>query len=144
MGENFNFLVYLIEDDKVFEYMVGYMVGSEGNKHVKTFNNVEDCLNENNETPKCIILDHHLESNITGLDSLPKLQKRFLGVPIFVLSSQDDASVAIEYINKGVSDYIVKNYDGLIKLTQSINDLKDGKIKSNKNYFLDLFRKFFN
>ena len=57
--------------------------------------------------PDIVLLDLNLPDS-SGLESVQKIQAANSDVPIVVLSGQDDEEFAIEILNHGVQDYLVK------------------------------------
>ncbi len=60
-----------------------------------------------NDTFDVVLLDLHLP-DATGGDCVEKIQQADATVPIVVLSGQGDEDYAVEILNRGVQDYLVK------------------------------------
>lgn len=54
-----------------------------------------------------IILDHYLQGS-TGLDFLQTLKDRQLHVPVVYVTGSSDATIAVEALKAGASDYVIK------------------------------------
>ena len=54
-----------------------------------------------------VLLDFFLPDSV-GLDSLAKLKERFPSVPVIIINGLDDKSIALEAIQKGAQDYLIK------------------------------------
>lgn len=54
-----------------------------------------------------IVLDHYLRAE-TGLDIFHRLQERASTVPVIYVTGSSDATIAIEAMKNGASDYVIK------------------------------------
>lgn len=87
---------YLSERDDIFE-LSGVQSLSDAFKSVKQ------------RVPDVVILDLSLPES-RGLQSLENFRKQVLDVPVVVLTSLDDESAALEAVQKGAQDYLVKGH----------------------------------
>ncbi|MDX2190155.1 MAG: response regulator [Bacteroidota bacterium] len=77
-----------------------------------------------------IILDHILEDE-QSLKYIDKIKANAIGSDIIVLSSQQDISVCIQYLNSGVYAYLNKEANAFRNLVKNINEIvlkKSGKV----------------
>lgn len=56
-----------------------------------------------------VILDRYLGDG-SGIDVLKDIRKRDNGVPILMLTQEDESSKVMEALSEGVSDYLVKPF----------------------------------
>ncbi|MDN5213006.1 ATP-binding protein [Fulvivirgaceae bacterium BMA12] len=54
-----------------------------------------------------ILLDFFLPDSV-GLDSISKLRQQFSWIPIVIITGYDDRSIALQAINNGAQDYLIK------------------------------------
>src|SRR5258705_3444831 len=59
------------------------------------------------ETPSLVLLDLNLPES-RGADTFRKVREMAPGVPVVVLSGQDDEGMALKALHQGVQDYLVK------------------------------------
>src|SRR3981189_1020349 len=59
------------------------------------------------ETPSLVLLDLNLPDS-RGADTFRKVREMAPGVPVVVLSGQDDEGMALKALHQGVQDYLVK------------------------------------
>jgi DNA-binding response OmpR family regulator len=57
----------------------------------------------------CIILDLQLPDS-TGKDTFKRISERYPGIPIIVMTHNKDRDLAIEMIQEGAADYVLKSY----------------------------------
>ena len=67
----------------------------------------EGLANLAKESPSVILLDLNLPDS-HGADTFRRVLEQAPGVPVVVLSGQDDEALAIKAVNQGVQDYLVK------------------------------------
>ncbi len=105
-------LIFVVDDDKIIQNFIEYsIIGREGFT-TKVFSKAEDCINNLDKNPDCIILDHYYlgqdESLMTGLEALIKIRGINKSVPIIILSNNTDTELISTYIEKGATTYILK------------------------------------
>jgi signal transduction histidine kinase len=59
------------------------------------------------EMPSLVLLDLNLPDS-HGVETFRKVMEKAPGVPVVVLSGQDDEAMAIKAVNQGVQDYLIK------------------------------------
>jgi len=57
----------------------------------------------------CILLDLHLPDGGTEIESFQKIFQPYPSIPIILLTGSDDDNLALELIDKGAQDFIVKD-----------------------------------
>jgi CheY-like chemotaxis protein len=105
-------LIFVVDDDKIIQNFIEYsIIGREGYT-AKVFSRAEDCINNLDKNPDCIILDHYymgkFESLMTGLEALVKIRDVNKAVPVIILSNNTDKELISTYIEKGATSYILK------------------------------------
>lgn len=60
-----------------------------------------------------VVITDHLMPGLTGMDLLRDLRRRFDGdrLPVMVVSGEDDAAAADDFIAAGANDFVSKPYD---------------------------------
>lgn len=61
-----------------------------------------------NQRPSVVLLDLNLPDS-QGAETFRKLLEKAPGVPIVILSGQDDGGLAMKALHQGVQDYLLKN-----------------------------------
>ena len=70
--------------------------------------NGEECLNHLHLNPVMVFLDYQM-SSMDGLEVLHKIKDYFPGINVIFCTALEDISVAIEAINWGCSEYLLKS-----------------------------------
>ncbi|MFN5030901.1 MAG: sigma-54-dependent transcriptional regulator, partial [Flavobacteriia bacterium] len=81
-------------------------------------------LSKMHEKPSVVTLDHALP-DITGLELLKRIKKEYPSVEVIILSAQEDVGTAIEMIQGGAYDYIIKDAGSLDKLWFKVHQARD-------------------
>ncbi|MGB5927861.1 MAG: ATP-binding protein [Cyclobacteriaceae bacterium] len=99
--------VWLIEDSLADRVIIEEML--EGFCHIKTFVRVSDALSrvEGNGF-SCLLLDLSLPDS-TGLEGLTSIQAINPYLPVVILTGSNDMNLALQAINHGAEDYLIKN-----------------------------------
>jgi DNA-binding response OmpR family regulator len=102
--------VLLIEmNSRVYSNIIKMLDKSENAKfeviNTSTFNNGLKILETNKFD--IILLDLDLSNN-EGLESFKEILKKYINIPIIILTSLADEEIGIESIKYGIQDYLVK------------------------------------
>jgi len=118
-------LVFFVDDDKMILNLLEYTFKSRQGLEVKTFFSGEECLDNMDQKPDLVVIDHLFPSDtgqLTGLEVIRKIRKVNKDVSIIVLSSQQDENLISEFIKIGANQYISKDdyfIDALIESIES-------------------------
>lgn len=128
-------LIFIVEDNQVYNKLVVSYLRSKKFKRVKTFSTGEECLKHIGEKPDIVIQDYLLEG-MNGIDVLKKVKEKCPDTEFIFLSGQDSIDVAINTMKYGAYDYIVKDQIALKKMVNKINRIISVQqlVKSNKRY----------
>lgn len=107
-------LIFLVENDPAWVAVIESKIGSKYDK--KDFPTGEEALENLNLKPSIIVLDYHLDGQMTGLDTLKQFQKRYPEAKVIMMSAQEDIQTAVDILNNGAYDYIVKGDSAVNRL----------------------------
>lgn len=103
--------IAVVDDDPSIRDALS-MVFTLAGYRVDTYASGEDFIDHaQSRLPDCIVLDIHLPG-MSGLDVLKQLRQRHIGVPVLMLSGDNDIPVAVQAIKNGAIDYLVKPFNG--------------------------------
>ena len=107
MTESKKVPVFVVEDDPAW---AASLTGKLGKFYsVSTFATGEDTVEKLLEIkPKFIVLDYHLEGQMTGYDTLKIIRKKLPESYVIMFSAQDDVQTAVDILDNGAYDYVVK------------------------------------
>lgn len=116
MGRNKNLLIYVVEDNKMFNKVVTEFLKKQGYKRVKSFLKGKECVDtvRGGESPDIVVQDYHL-SDLTGIDVLLNVKKHSKRSEFIFLTANEDMEVAVNSIKYGAFDYIIKDNDLALK-----------------------------
>jgi DNA-binding NarL/FixJ family response regulator len=111
--------IHVIEDDSIYGEFIKRILEQESTYKVSVFPSGEDWLKASPGLPDAIISDYYL-SGMTGLEFFEKIKEDMDQDNKFILiSSVDDSNTLLEFIRKGVRNYVIKN-DDMIDSIRSI------------------------
>ena len=102
--------VYLLEDDEIYSEFIRKAL-TQNDYKVKPFYTAEDCLVEvENKMPEVIIIDYKLPG-MNGIEFFQRIQPMVNEdeTKLILLSSLDDGNLVLDFIQKGIRDYVVKD-----------------------------------
>ena len=122
--------IFLVEDDKVYSDFISKSL--QDTYDIEAFATAEDCLNAfNGNPPEVLLLDYKLPG-MSGIDFFEKINPQIEeDTKVIMLSSIDDGNLVLDFIKKGIRDYVVKDDNVIESLTAVIEDEDD--------YFFDDF-----
>lgn len=114
--------IYLIEDDEIYSEFISKSL-KQKNLKVKPFYSAEECIPHlNGNKPDVIIIDYKLPG-MNGIEFYEKIKEDFNedDKKIIILSSIDDGNLVLDFIQKGIRDYVIKDehvIDSLISIIE--------------------------
>jgi len=119
-------LIFIVDDDPFINMLVVKRFTTEGYK-LEAFESGEECLKSLNKNPDLIILDYLFvpkeQTYMNGMEIFDKIKTQKPGVPVIMLSGQENGEVVLELARKGIVDYIIKDNNLLDNLKIAIDEL---------------------
>ena len=119
--------IFVVDDDKFFGKMLFEHLTKKGGRTVTVFSTGEDCLNNLDTKPDLVILDYNLDSAnpeaANGLVILDAIRRKHQLMPVIMLSSQKQYSVALQSIQKGAEQYVIKDDDAFENIDRILEEL---------------------
>lgn len=121
MGKD-HYKVFLVDDDTKHLVMLKSHLEkkSEYDLRISIFSSGENCLEKMHEKPDIIILDYWLDGiksdAANGLEILKKIRGIDPHTYIIMMSGQDNVRVAIDTIDNGAYDYVIKSESAYIRV----------------------------
>lgn len=129
--------VLIVEDDEIWYTTLETALSKEYKTTVVTSG--EDAVEQMEAlNPEFIVLDYHLDGEMTGLDTLKVIKQKLKEPKVIMFSAQDDVQVAVDILDKGAYDYVVKGDNAVNRLKIIIRNLKREKELINDNIQLNL------
>ncbi|MCX6334407.1 MAG: response regulator [Bacteroidia bacterium] len=121
-------LIFIVDDDPFINMLVVKRFTTEGYK-LEAFESGEKCLKSLNKDPDLIILDYLFvpkeQTLMNGMEVFDKIKTIKPGIPVIMLSGQENGEIVLELARKGIVDYIIKDNNLLNNLSIAIKELFD-------------------
>ena len=120
--------IFIVDDDTMLtEALKDYLTRKTLNE-IHIFNTDEECLKHLTEKPDFIILDYYLNSvqkdAANGMEILQVIMKHHTDIHVIMLSSQEHYAIALQTIQKGAEQYVIKDENAFEKIASMIRDPK--------------------
>jgi len=128
-------LIYVVEDNQVYNRMVCEHLKKQNYTNVKSFISGNECIKTvmNGDEPDIVIQDYFLD-DLNGIDVLKAIKAKYKDAEFIFLTSNENIEVAIECIAYGVHDYIIKDKGDILKrLTEKVNKVSKVIVLRRKN-----------
>lgn len=117
--------IFIVDDDIMLtEALQDYLTRTIPH-NILTFNTGEECLHHLYESPDVIILDYYLNTvqkdAANGMEILQSIKSKFKKAHVIMLSSQERYATAMQTIQKGAEQYVIKDKDAFEKIASMIN-----------------------
>lgn len=116
-------LIFVVEDNLLFNQMVCEYLRKHNYTNLKSFVSGNDCINVvmKGEYPDIVIQDYFLD-DMNGVDVLKAVKKQSKKSEFIFLTANEDIEVAISSMKYGAFDYIIKDKgDVLNRLVDKVN-----------------------
>jgi len=124
------FKIFIVEDDPWYAQILKHQISMNPDFEVSIFSNGKSCLEQLHQKPNAITIDFHLP-DMKGEQLIDSIKATNNEIPLIVISGQEEISVAVDLLKKGISDYIIKNdntktfiWNALLKIIEN-QKLKD-------------------
>lgn len=125
MRRKFTNKVFVIEDDLIFGKVVQRSIEQVDHTFdVRVFKTGHDFFANLHENPDIVSIDYNLP-DMTGLDILKKVKEYNHDISTVILSGQDKVEVVVEAYTHGASQYIIKNDNALVELSNVVKNLSN-------------------
>lgn len=100
--------IHVLDDEMFTTEMLKYHLELNPDNDVKFFSSGKELMNSLSEKPDMVCLDDNLDGE-NGGEILPKVLQRMPELPEVLVSGQEDVATAVELLQSGAYDYIVKD-----------------------------------
>ncbi len=131
------FIFFIVDDDVFYAKMQEQYLLNLNYSNITCFSNGNDCLNNLDQNPDIIFLDHNMDG-ITGLEVLKKIKRYNPSVYVIMVSSQQNIKIALDALEYDAYDYIIKDnfmYDKMTLIINKISSVKEELQKLNPILF---------
>jgi DNA-binding NarL/FixJ family response regulator len=120
--------IFIVDDDIMLTEALKDWLTRNIPHQVSTFNTGEDCLKHLSDKPDVIVLDYYLNTvskdAANGIEILRAIKKCDPSIHVIILSSQEHYGIAMQTIQKGAAQYVIKDENAFQKISSMINDLR--------------------
>jgi DNA-binding NtrC family response regulator len=138
--------IFIVEDDPWYGEILQYHLRLNPDYKVNLYTSGAECLSKMSLKPDLITLDFSLP-DMNGDKLFQKIRDLNPTVPVIIISSQEDISVAVNLLKMGVSDYLIKDeatkdllWNSIIRIreTQNLkNEVEHLKEELGQKYSFD-------
>lgn len=118
--------IFLVDDDAVFLQWLKIEFAEHPAYQVTTFATGELCMSRLDElNPDLVILDYNLngfeKGAMNGLQTLDRIKMQQPNLPVIMLTSRDKIEVAVNCMQYGALDYVVKSTTAFMRIEKNIS-----------------------
>jgi DNA-binding NarL/FixJ family response regulator len=114
------------DDEMLTEALKDYLTRKTPNDII-IFSTGEECLKHLKENPDVIILDYYLNTiqkdAANGMEILQVIKKHYPELHVIMLSSQEHYAIALQTIQKGAEQYVIKDENAFGKIASMIREI---------------------
>jgi len=136
--------IFLVDDDLYSLNLYQQTLTNLGYENISLFLNGTICLNNLQQKPVVIFLDHNMDE-LNGFEVLKKIKRFDPNIYVVIVSSQENMQIAIDALKYGAFDYIIKgdnNMEKMAKVIERINLIEERFKKTNRNFIQKLLSIF--
>jgi two-component system, NtrC family, response regulator AtoC len=125
------YTIYMVEDDKWYGEILQYHLKLNPDYKVVQFETAKECLAKLHLNPDLVTVDFSLP-DMKGDMLFQKIREQNPAVPVIMISSQEEVTVAVNLLKMGVNDYLVKDestkellWNSIIRIRETQNLKKE-------------------
>jgi DNA-binding NarL/FixJ family response regulator len=119
--------IFLVDDDVMLTTALTDYLTRKIPHSIRSFQTGEECIQNLAENPDIVILDFYLNSvqkdAANGSEVLQVIKKSHPDTHIIMLSGQNRYGVALQTLQKGAEQYVIKDQDAFAKIEQLVNEI---------------------
>lgn len=109
MNPSTTYRIFIVEDDPWYGEVLSYHLSLNPDYDIQRFATGETCLKAlQTSVPHLITIDYNLPDT-NGIQLFRRLREQLPDTPVIVISGQQDVETAVELLQAGVDDYLVKD-----------------------------------
>lgn len=120
--------IFIVDDDAMLREALKDWLTRKIPHQVSTFDTGEECLKHLSDKPDVVVLDYYLNAvskdAANGIEILGAIKKYDPAIHVIILSSQEHYGIAIQTIQKGAEQYVIKDENAFEKISSFINEFK--------------------
>lgn len=125
--------IFIVDADPFWRAMLTQMLNELGYTYIIEFENGKDCLENLSLNPRIVFLDYQMK-DMDGLTVLQKIKTYFSGMGVVFCSTHRDLSVAINAMEFGSFDYLLKENTSKMELASIIENLIKNEVGVDEIY----------
>ena len=118
--------IFIVDDDTMLTDALTDFLTRKTPHRIHVFSTGEECLNHLAEKPDVIILDYYLNTvqkdAANGMEILQVIKKHYPEFHVIMLSSQEHYAIALQTIQKGAEQYVIKDEEAFGKISSIIRE----------------------
>lgn len=119
--------IFIVDDDEMLSTALEDFLTRKTPHHITAFGTGEACLAQLSKEPDVIILDYYLNTvsrdAANGMEILQIIKKNYPGIHVIMLSSQERYGVALQSIQKGAEQYVIKDENAFEEIEKMIMEM---------------------
>jgi DNA-binding NtrC family response regulator len=118
------YLIFVVEDNKMYNHLIMGHLNKNGFSNVKSFSSGIECFDavKNKEIPNIVIQDYFM-NEMNGLEVLQRVKKINPNTEFIFLTANEDLTVAVSTMKSGAYDYVIKDNVALDKVVNKIQKI---------------------
>ena len=116
--------IFIVDDDEMLTMAMADYLSRNATHDISVYHTGEEAVKHLDDNPDVVILDFYLntvEKNAAdGLEVLKAMRKQLPHTRFIMLSSQESYSKALQTIQKGAEQYVIKGEDAFEKIAEMI------------------------
>lgn len=118
--------IFIVEDDPWYGKILQHHLSLNPDNKVTRFLTGKECLNNLYQKPDLITIDFSLP-DMSGDELFKKIRESNPDIPVIIISSQENVTVAVNLLKLGVNDYLVKDDSTKDLLWNSVIRIKENQ-----------------
>lgn len=112
--------IFIVDDNLYWSEILGQMLKEIGFNNVHMFSNGIDCIVNIHLNPALIFLDYQMD-DVDGLEVLKQIKSYYPGIGVIFCTGNEDLGVALNAIQYGSEEYLLKENATKKELETMIN-----------------------
>ncbi|MDA3854378.1 MAG: sigma-54 dependent transcriptional regulator [Bacteroidales bacterium] len=118
------FKIFVIEDDSWYGEIIKYHLTLNPEWEVELFQTGKEAIDNLHKKPSVVTLDYSLP-DMSGMEVLKRIKDYDNSIPVIMISGQEDIETAVDLLQEGAYDYIVKNDGTKNRIWNAVKNIRE-------------------
>ncbi|NND07782.1 MAG: response regulator [Saprospiraceae bacterium] len=118
--------IFVVDDDPYWTAIISHFLTELGCENIFCLSSGKECLESLDLRPVMVFLDYQMD-DMNGIEVLKRIKAHYPGTRVVFCTAYEDLSIAVNALEQGSCDYLLKNNANLKEISSIISPVAEGQ-----------------